>query len=399
MVMFKKIVFFLLIVFIFCTCFYIKHATDNDGMIHLQFASWGSESEIKILKPIISDFEKQNPQVKIDFMHIPQNYFQKIHLLFASNTSPDIIFINNQYLPIYANAESLEGLSKYLPKEDLNKFYPKSLGALSWKGEIYALPRDVSNLVIYYNKDIFDKYNVPYPHASWTYENFLFAAQKITHLPEVFGVSFEEEPLFFLPYMTMYGGWSQEDTLNYFNYDVLSKDINYKGLSSYSDLRNKYHVAPLKSESASATMAQMFLQERLGMHISGRWLVPKYRDEAKFDWDVVEFPRLNSKSESVVPLDASGWAISKSSKYKKESIKFVKYLASKEVSEKFTQSGLIVPARVDVSNSIYFLDSKKPKNAKAFITAAETAKLTPVTLNYREILDNLKNKAEYMFNK
>lgn len=43
----------------------------------VQFASWGSESEISILKPILKDFEKENPDIKVDFMHIPQNYFQK----------------------------------------------------------------------------------------------------------------------------------------------------------------------------------------------------------------------------------------------------------------------------------------------------------------------------------
>ena len=122
----------------------------------VQFASWGSESEISILKPILKDFEKENPDIKVDFMHIPQNYFQKIHLLFASNTAPDVIFMNNQYLPIYANAGVLEDLTNDF---DFSKFYPQTVKALSWEGKIYAVPRDVSNLVIFYNKDIFDKYN------------------------------------------------------------------------------------------------------------------------------------------------------------------------------------------------------------------------------------------------
>jgi multiple sugar transport system substrate-binding protein len=96
--------------------------------INLHFSSWGSESEINILKPILADFEKENPQIKIDFMHIPQNYFQKIHLLFASNTAPDVIFINNQYLPIYANAGVLEDLSDY--NFEFDKFYDKSIETL-----------------------------------------------------------------------------------------------------------------------------------------------------------------------------------------------------------------------------------------------------------------------------
>ena len=352
----------------------------------VQFASWGSESEISILKPILKDFEKENPNIKVDFMHIPQNYFQKIHLLFASNTAPDVIFMNNQYLPIYANADVLEDLTGDF---DFSKFYPQTVKALSWKGKIYAVPRDVSNLVIFYNKDIFDKYNIPYPDINWTIQDFLTTAEKLTHRPNVFGISFDEEPLMFLPYLTSFGGGFEPQKIN----SLSSK----QALKIYADLRNKYHVAPQKDESASATMAQMFLQGKLAMHLSGRWLVPKYRQEAKFDWDIVNFP--NGKLGSVVPLDASGWTISKSSKHKKEAIKLVAFLASKTSSQKFTKSGLIVPARIDVANSETFLDNQKPHNAKIFLDVIKTSEPTPVTVNYREILDNIKNDTEHLFNK
>lgn len=351
----------------------------------VQFASWGSESEISILKPILKDFEKENPDIKVDFMHIPQNYFQKIHLLFASNTAPDVIFMNNQYLPIYANAGVLEDLTNDF---DFSKFYPQTVKALSWESKIYAVPRDVSNLVIFYNKDIFDKYNVPYPNPNWTMQDFLIIAEKLTHRPNVFGISFEEEPLMFLPYLTNFGGGFEVEKIN--------SENSKQALEFYANLRNKYHVAPQKDESASATMAQMFLQEKLAMHLSGRWLVPKYRQEAKFDWDIINFPV--GKSGSVVPLDASGWTISKSSKHKKEAIKLVEYLSSKTSLQKFTKSGLIVPARIDVANSKTFLDNQKPHNARIFLDVIKTSKPTPVTVNYRETLDKIKTDTEQLFN-
>ena len=133
------------------------------------------------------------------------------------------------------------------------------------------------------------------------------------------------------------------------------------------------------------------------MLLSGRWLVPKFRQEAKFDWDVVEFPKMSAGS--IVPMDSSGWAISKSSKYKPQAIKLIKYLSSKENSDKFAQSGLIVPARIDSANSKYFLDGEKPKNAKVFLSVIKTSKPTTVNINYREVLDELKAKNEALFNK
>lgn len=387
--MIKKIVGIICLILIVGILYTAKNTpqTPQPKQTTLQFASWGSESEISILKPILSDFEKENPDIKIDFMHIPQNYFQKIHLLFASNTAPDVIFINNQYLPIYANAGVLEDLSTYKNEFEYNKFFPIAVDTLSYQKKMYAIPRDVSTLVVFYNKDIFDKYNVRYPNKNWTINDLLTTSQKLTHAPKIFGISFEEEPLFYLPY------------LNYFGVTDLSENTTQmqNGLNFYANLRNKYHVAPKREEIASATMAQLFLQGKLGMHISGRWLVPKYRQEAKFRWDIVRFPDKNGVPSA--PVDASGWAISKSSKHKKEAIKLVQYLSSKESSDKFTQSGLIVPARIDVANSKTFLDNKSPQNSKEFLEILNNANPTPVTLNFKEITDTMKTKNEVLFNK
>jgi len=352
----------------------------------IQFATWGSKSEIEIIRPILAGFEKENPNVRVEFMHIPQNYFQKIHLLFASNTAPDVIFINNHYLPVYANAGLLE------PLQANSNFYDKALRSLSWKNTLYAVPRDISNLVVFYNRDIFRKNNLSSPNDNWTFREFLETAQKLTN-NGVFGVSFEEDTLFYLPYLMSMGGGILSDDLSRL---IIDDEKSQRGIQFYANLRKKYHVAPRREERASATMAQMFLQEKLAMHVSGRWLVPKYREEADFDWDVIAFPR--GEAGSVVPMDASGWAIAKSSEHKISARKLVDYLSSKSSIEKFTQSGLIVPARKDVAESIYFLDNQKPRNVRVFLNAIETSKPTPVSVDYKEILDNLKGELEKKFN-
>lgn len=361
----------------------------NEGKTVIQYASWGSKSEVDILKPLLVDFEMENPDLKVEFMHIPQNYFQKIHLLFASNTAPDVIFINNLYLPLYANAGVLENLDDY----DINQkdFYKKSLDALSWNGKLYAVPRDVSNLVIYYNKEIFKSANLSYPKENWTMDEFLHIAKILTKRPNVFGISFEEDSLFYLPYLMSEGGGILSDDLSR---EIIEDSSSQSGLKFYANLRKKYHVAPTKSESASATMAQMFLQGKLAMHLSGRWLVPKYREEAVFEWDIVPFPK--GASGSIVPLDASGWAISKNSKHKQDAFRLIKFLSSKTSIEKLAESGLIVPARKDCAFVIE--NDKKPKNSHVFIDVIHTSKPTPVSVDYNVLNDKLKEKNERLFN-
>lgn len=371
--------------------------SDRANKVVIQFASWGSQSEIAILKPILKEFEEKNPDIKVDFVHIPQNYFQKIHLLFASNLAPDVLFINNLELPIYANAGMLEVLA---PKKGV--FFKKALTALSYNDKVYAIPRDVSNMVIYYNKDIFNKYNVSLPNKFWTFNDLLNIAAKLTidtdndGKIDIWGISFDEEPMFYLPYLMSDGGGFLSDNLKSI---IIDSPKSQKGLRFYADLRNQYHVAPTKAESASATMAQLFLQGKLAMQLSGRWLVPKYRTDAKFNWGVINFPA--GDAGSVVPLDASGWAVAKSSKHKREAIRLISFLASKSSIEKFAKSGLIVPARIDVANGDFLHNQnseQEEKMAKVFVDVIKTAKPTPVSINYSEIQDDLREKNNYLFN-
>lgn len=376
------------LILIFTLSLFLSGCNSKQEKTVIQFASWGSQSEIKILKPILENYEKQNPNIKIDFLHIPQNYFEKIHLLFASNTAPDVIFINNQNIPIYENY--LEDLSSYF---DFTQFFEQATSTLSYNDKIYAVPRDVSTLVIYYNKNLFDEYNVSYPNSNWTFEEFLTIAKTLSH-KGVWGIGFEKDALYYLPYLMSEGGGILAEDLKTL---LINTPNSKKALQFYADLRNKYHVAPKNYESASATMTQLFLQEKIAMQLSGRWLVPKYRESATFNWDVNPFPK--GTQGSIVPLDASGWALNKFSKNKTEAIKFIKYLSTKENIEKFTSSGLITPARVDVANSEIFLAPEKlPKSSHIFLDVIETSKKTPVSKDYKQILDKLDLQLEPLFN-
>ena len=354
---------------------------------NLVFATWGSKTEVQILKELLFDFEKENPDIKVEFLHIPQNYFQKLHLMFASNLAPDVIFINNLNIPVYEKyLLDLNDIVKN--KED---YYPQVLDTMTYEDRLLATRRDVSTLVVFYNKDLFDKNNLSYPNEDWNMTEFLDTAKKLTN-NGIYGISFEENSLFYLPYMRAFGGGILSPT----GEQIMNSENSQKGIQYYSDLRNKYNIAPKKYQSASETMAQMFINGRLAMHLSGRWLVPKYREDIKFDWDIVNFPNINEKSS--VTLDSSGYAITKSSKHKEDAVKLVEFLSSDKAIQKFTTTGLIVPARIDTINSQAFLDNKKPKNSKVFIEVIKNSEKSPVNKHYKEITDKLDEQLNYSFN-
>lgn len=332
--MLKRFIILLCLPLILCAC-------TKSSKEEITFSSWGSVTEVSILNKIIAEYEKENPDVKINFVHVPQNYFQKLHLLFAANQAPDVIFINNLYLPIYAS--KLEPLENVI---DTNEFDTKSIKAMSVEGHLYAVPRDISTLVFYRNKDLVKT-------TPQKLEELIPAIEGV----KPYGISLEHDIYFMLPYVLTFA----EDIYNPKN-----------SAEYYKNLEGKY--APTASQVGSSTLAQMFLQGKIGLYLSGRWMYPKIKENANFNWDVIPFC-------GTVPLDASGWAISKSAKNKKQAEEFLKYLSSKKSIEYFNSTDLIVPARRDVE-----IDNL------AFTKAIKQSRPIAYGKNYKKMADKLNKE-------
>lgn len=362
--------FLILSVFLLTSC---GKAPDNRTV--LKFSSWGSRTEYKILKQVISEYEQKHPDVKIELIHIPENYFRKLHLLFASKTAPDVVFVNNTYAPLYIKANLFEDLTSIINEKD---FFPSSINCFKYDKKIYAIPRDISNLVIYVNKN-----HVKHPEKIKTIYDLQKVAKETTNRG-IYGFNYEKQPLFWLYFLEYFNGGILSENGSQI---ILNTPESIQGLQLYADMINRDKSVPQEWQMAGMTSAQMFINGKIGMCLSGRWLVPKFRETIKFDWDIIPFPQSeNSKTLT----DASGWAISKTSENKELAFDFVKYLASKETSLLFTKTGLITPARIDTANSTEFLaPNLKPHNSKAFINSVYNSKPTPVNENYAQIIDEV----------
>lgn len=374
-------------------------ACQPPGTTSLRFSTWGSPEEIEILTPLIAEFQRQHPEIPVELMHIPDKYFQKLHTLLAANLAPDVMFVNNIQFPVYASNQAFISLEGYLKNSQVLKasdFYPQTLDGFRWQGQLQGIPRDVSNLVIFYNQDLFRQAGIAPPRPDWTLEEMIALAQRLTRdqnrdgKPEIFGLSFQTHFLFWAPYLWSMGG-------DFFSADrrqaQLEQPESLAGLQLYADLRHKYHVAPTAAEAGSSTMSQLFTQGQLAMILNGRWAVPLYRKVIPFKWDILPFPR--GPAGSIVDADTSGWVISRQCKRPDQAWKLIEFLASRHAAEAFTRSGLIIPARKDVAQSPIFLaPGQPPASAHYFLQALETGKPIPAVPYWNEILEVLHRALE-----
>ena len=151
-----------------------------------------------------------------------------------------------------------------------------------------------------------------------------------------------------------------------------------KSYKTYKTLKQK--CSPADYQIGSSTMTQMFIEGKIGLYMSGRWIYPKLLEDVKFDWDIINFP-------GVVQLDASGWAIAKDSKHKASALKFIEYISSENAINELTKTGLIIPARKKSSELI---------KEKTFLNSIENSVPHIVNKNYKQQVDNLNKE---LFNK
>lgn len=365
----------------------------------IRFATWGSVDEVALLKPLLAEFGRAHPETPVELVHVPDGYFQKLPVMVASGQMPDVLFLNNWNLPAYASAEALADLGPWLEKDAelaASDFFSQGLDAMRYQGKLYALPRDLSNLVVYVNTDRLKEAGRALPEASWTLDEMRALARSLTRdtdgdgALDAFGISFDKRPLFWMPYVWSAGGdmFSADLTRN-----TLAEPEAIAALQAYADTQRGLQAAPNETQTGNAPMAQLFAQGKLAMFVSGRWSVPGFRKNLTFNWDVLPFPR--GKAGSVVDVDASGWAIARSSRHPEAAWELVKFLASRKSSETFAEGGLIVPARRDVAESPRYLDTTQaPKGARAFVEAIATGRPMRTPPNWNEVANELDQQLE-----
>jgi multiple sugar transport system substrate-binding protein len=141
-----------------------------------------SKNEQFFQEIIINSVKAKYPQITLETYNIDpgQDIYERI---LASGDVPDIM---GDWQGALINLQALglpEDLNPYVKKynADLSRFTPQILDAMrSPDGKLMALPYAVNFNTIYVNKDIFDKFGLPYPKDGMTWDETVDLARKLT---------------------------------------------------------------------------------------------------------------------------------------------------------------------------------------------------------------------------
>lgn len=167
-----------------------------------------------------------------------------------------------------------------------------------YNGRVYGVPTNLASNGIWFNKELFDAAGVSYPQGSWTWEEFIPLAQRLTKRdrngrPLHFG--FLCDWWIWPQFIVNYGGriYTEDGTRC-----ILDSPEAERGVQLLSDLIYKYRVMPSPVEEAGmATQGgwgsgntTLFMAGRGAMAMGGRWWLTQLRKVPKLKVGATEAP-------------------------------------------------------------------------------------------------------------
>ncbi len=252
------------------------------------------------MKKMVDEYNKTNPKYKIKNISLKEgDMYKKIQTVENSGKNvPDLMIVHAERIKLYHDNKMLTSFDKYL--KDYPEIKAENYMQEAWKigdldGSRYSVPLDIHSSVMYYNKDLVEKYA---PGALddniVTYDEIEAAGEK-SQKDKITGLGITWMKPIFLSLYAQNGGKLTENGTDPTIHNDQAKAAFQKWIDLYKEhVTNKDGEDPL----------QLFLQGKLIFYPEGIWMNNNLKD-AKFDYGLTNAPQLSNDKSKMVNWSSS----------------------------------------------------------------------------------------------
>jgi multiple sugar transport system substrate-binding protein len=356
----------------------------------------GSEIEANQWRELAADVSKKYPEIKVELSTVDWNgYWTKLPTEIAGGNPPDILYMQVMRAKGFLE-EGFAPLDSYIaadPALNINDFYTGVLDGLSINGKRYCLPYDFGPYVMFYNMDLFDKHQVPYPDNN----NFDYAAYK-KMLDQLstggdFGAAIAaniDRSIVFI-----WGdGASFYDSRGRF---VINNPITINAVQKQAELVRS-GKAPRQTDTGNFNWdREQFYSGKVGMMPDGPWNVTNIKAQGKFRVGAAIAPKGAARYAS--PVAGSGFGISKDSRVKDAAYKALSVITSAESQAKLATWGRALPSRASV-REVYYQQHSDVRGLREAIERScgpDIGIPYVTTKNWQEVYNTINQNIEPVF--
>ncbi len=359
-------------------------ATDDDtgegGTTTVRYLNFSAnDGHEEDLEAIAAAFEDENPGIDVQIETTPYaDYFTKLQTAVAGGTAGDAFELNYENFVSYQASGALAELTDV----ESDNYKPSLLDAFARDDKQYGLPESFSNVVLFYNADLFTAAGVDLPTDDWTWADEQAAAAALTD--PAAGVWGDYQPISFFEFykvLAQSGGQflTDDGTASAFN--------SPEGVEAATFLVGKSGATmPTEADGAGTPDfdSNLFKEGKLGMWHTGIWMFGGMA-EAPFAWDVVVEP---GNTQNASAMFTNGAVVSAASENKEAAQKWVEFLTSSDVMvDTRLETSWELPPVADESRLAPYLDQGAPENRQAVFTSLDATVLPPVVERQQEMQD------------
>ena len=309
---------------------------------------------------IIRTYEKENPNVQINWIDVPFSEGEKRTLAAVmTDNPPDLINLNPDFSALLAQKGTLEEINQ----EAVSEFNPEIINALKYNDKLYSIPWYATSAITIYNKELFEKSGII--RLPKTYKELGAISEKIKTNTGAYA---------YLPTIT------ENDTM----VKILNKygvtDDFTKAAPVFNMYKELYQNDLIPKESITFT-----LREALEQYMAGK--IVFFQGGANFLTMIKEnAPSIYAQTDVTEQIkgpvgqndfSVMNFVIPLRAKHKKEALDFCLYLTNAQNQLELAKMTNVIATNNEALQDSFYNDYSTLESKARSISAKQIAKITP----------------------
>ncbi|HEV8470050.1 MAG TPA: ABC transporter substrate-binding protein [Candidatus Limnocylindria bacterium] len=358
---------------------------------------WGDQALLAVLQPIFDEYQKQNPNVKIEHQSVAfDELLKRITTGRLGGSAPDIYHFYNLWMPEFVASDLLQQPPGDVIADIKKGYSQSSVDGSSYRNQVWGYPTEVNTYQLIYNKKLLQEAGSTKPPATW--DELRTVATKATKK----GADGKVTQAGFLLLKGWDSGvvhpWSSLLWSN--NGDYVAKDNSKVRFNEKAGIETtQFEVDLIKSGAADLgfTMDD-FAAGKVAMTIMANWWGAALKKALPDNVGVAPIPTNGGAQSSTLQYNWL-WGVDKGSKQGQEAWKFLTWLngapqagGTSPMGKYLTTALNAIPARMSdqQANASLLGDAF----VKPFVDSLRTSRSEPIIPGAQEIKTVLQKQIE-----
>ena len=337
----RFLLYILIFVLILISVFLFRAKNTQDNRKEVVFWTLQLSSFDKYINGIISEFEKDNPDIKIKWIDVPYSEGEKRTLAAVlTDNPPDLVNLTPDFSLLLAQKNALYTIDI----DKLADYAPALCNLLKYNDKYFGIPFYATSAVTLFNKSLVTSYD--YSNLPKTYDD-LFNFNKSS------------------AYLTMIN-FSENDTLlkllNKYGINTSETIKNDESIRLFTEFKKLYDTGVIPKESVTQShrdSLEQYMSGKIAFLVTGANFLNMIKENAPSVYkNTVILPQLTG-STRLYDFSLMNFVIPKKANNPNEALKFALFFTNKQNQLDFAKMTTILPVNEEALNDEYFREQNK----------------------------------------